>query len=276
MHSAGSRKGYDGPLVSTLPCSYHINEMSARLDPVGFVAPAGAGLFALQPNISPAAKTYLAAISESKTDQVFHHAISVMHAPKYGAENSGALLQDSPRIPLPASKTHLETSATLGGKLADLLDPEIPVPGVSVGAIRPELRPLGALSSTDKKAIDPEQGDLAVTAGWGHAGKGGVTMPGKGKTIPRPDGGLDVFLNDRVYWANVPEAVWEYTLGGYQVIKKWLSYRERELLGRDLTVEEARYVSEMVRRISAILSLFPDLDASYARAKANPYPWPSA
>jgi hypothetical protein len=29
-------------------------------------------------------------------------------------------------------------------------------------------------------------------------------------------------------------------LATYQVIKKWLSYRERELLGRDLTVEEAR------------------------------------
>ena len=24
----------------------------------------------------------------------------------------------------------------------------------------------------------------------------------------------------------VPAAVWEYTIGGYQVLKKWLSYRE--------------------------------------------------
>jgi hypothetical protein len=29
-------------------------------------------------------------------------------------------------------------------------------------------------------------GDLAVTAGWGHAGQGGVTMPGKGKANTRP------------------------------------------------------------------------------------------
>lgn len=77
-----------------------------------------------------------------------------------------------------------------------------------------------------------------------------------------------------VYWANVPRAVWEYTLGGYQVIKKWLSYREKDLLGRDLTADEARYVTEMVRRISAILSLGPELDASYERAKRHAYPWP--
>jgi len=27
--------------------------------------------------------------------------------------------------------------------------------------------------------------DFEITAGWGHAGKGGVTMPGKGKLIER-------------------------------------------------------------------------------------------
>jgi hypothetical protein len=29
------------------------------------------------------------------------------------------------------------------------------------------------------------------------------------------------------------------------VIKKWLSYREKELLGRSLSVDKARYVTEM-------------------------------
>ena len=29
----------------------------------------------------------------------------------------------------------------------------------------------------------------------------------------------------------MPANVWEYYIGGYQVIKKWLSYREQELLG---------------------------------------------
>lgn len=84
----------------------------------------------------------------------------------------------------------------------------------------------------------------------------------------------DVYLNERAYWRCVPARVWTYTIGGYQVMKKWLSYRERALLGRDLKVEEARYVSEMTRRIAAILLLEPVLDANYERVKADTYPWP--
>jgi len=57
-------------------------------------------------------------------------------------------------------------------------------------------------------------------------------------------------------------------------MKKWLSYRERALLGRDLAPDEARYVTEMTRRIAAILLLEPALDADYERVKADTYPWP--
>ncbi len=75
---------------------------------------------------------------------------------------------------------------------------------------------------------------------------------------------VDVYLNDAAFWAAVPIKVWEYTLGGYQVLKKWLSYREEPLLGRPLHEDEARYFSQVVRRIAAILLIGPALDASYA------------
>jgi hypothetical protein len=68
--------------------------------------------------------------------------------------------------------------------------------------------------------------------------------------------------------------VWSYTIGGYQVMKKWLSYREKALLGRDLKVEEVREVTRMARRIEAILLLQPQLDANYLTVKGNTYPWP--
>ena len=41
---------------------------------------------------------------------------------------------------------------------------------------------------------------------------------------------------------SVASRVWDYTIGGYQVIKKWLSYREHKLLGRPPTTDEAREV----------------------------------
>jgi hypothetical protein len=84
---------------------------------------------------------------------------------------------------------------------------------------------------------------------------------------------LDIHLNRDAMWTNVPTNVWTYTLGGYQVIKKWLSYREKEILGRALKPEEVAYVSEVIRRIAAILLLSPALDANYEVAKAGAVAW---
>ena len=43
-------------------------------------------------------------------------------------------------------------------------------------------------------------------------------MPGRGKIVKHGQT-VDIYLNDKTYWANVPLAVWEYRLGGYQVLK---------------------------------------------------------
>ena len=85
----------------------------------------------------------------------------------------------------------------------------------------------------------------------------------------------DVYLNDTAYWRNIPASVWDYTLGGYQVIKKWLSYREHTLLGRALSTDEAREVTHMARRIAAIVLLSPALDANYLAIKQTAIPWPT-
>src|SRR5712671_5510653 len=70
---------------------------------------------------------------------------------------------------------------------------------------------------------------------------------------------VDVYLNNESHWATVPLAVWEYTIGGYLVLKKWLSYREHAALGRDITKDEVREFTHMVRRIGALLLLEPSL-----------------
>ena len=83
-------------------------------------------------------------------------------------------------------------------------------------------------------------------------------MCGKGKTLPSiadPPSALDVYVNDRAYWANVPLDVRTMTIGGYPVIKKWLSYREFRILGRPLLQEEMTYITEVIRRLKALLLL---------------------
>src|SRR5581483_1451650 len=98
-------------------------------------------------------------------------------------------------------------------------------------------------------------------------GKGRVKQnPASGGREPSEPPPFDIFLNDRVYWANVPADVWAMTIGGYPVLKKWLSYREFKVLGRPLRLEEMTYVTEVVRRLKALLLLGDDLDANYRAA----------
>ena len=71
----------------------------------------------------------------------------------------------------------LTGSAALGQQIASLLDSESPVQGVTAGDIRPGLRSIA--TTTRAGGGNLKESDLGVTAGWGHSGKGGITMPGK-------------------------------------------------------------------------------------------------
>ncbi|HMJ88787.1 MAG TPA: type ISP restriction/modification enzyme, partial [Candidatus Acidoferrum sp.] len=234
-------------------------------------------------NLSPAARAYLAELDFENPDAdeetaalLWRHALAIGYAPAYLAENTDGVRQDWPRIPLPESKAALFASAKLGKQIAALLDTENGVDGVTAGKLATEFKTIAVLSSTK---------NLSITTGWGHAGQNGVTMPGKGKletrayAVDEPASPLlghsthDVFLNDSACWRNVPERVWDYTIGGYQVMKKWLSYREHGLLGRSLTPDEAREVTHMARRIAALILLQPEVDANYQRVKANAVHW---
>ncbi|MBI5383713.1 MAG: N-6 DNA methylase [Verrucomicrobia bacterium] len=221
--------------------------------------------FEIKPNLTPRAAAYLAGL-RTKPEALFFHIVAVLHAPAYRTENAGALRQDWPRVPLPAARAALEASAALGRQIAALLDPETPVPGVTSGKTQPELRNIAVLSGAD----------LRLTAGWGIAGKGGIVMPGKGRLTSRAAAFEtsattvhDVHLNDTTCWQGVSEAVWDYTLGGYQVLKKWLSYREAALLGRALTPDEVREFTYIARRIAALLLLTSELDANYLRVRGD-------
>jgi hypothetical protein len=119
--------------------------------------------------------------------------------------------------------------------------------------------------------------ELALVAAVGRppqkSGDAVATPPPSATTPLLGSSTHDIYLNNSVCWQNVPEKVWDYTIGGYQVIKKWLSYREFALLGRPLAVGEAREVTEMARRIAALILLQPELDANYQRVKAQTFDW---
>ncbi|MDE2580879.1 MAG: N-6 DNA methylase, partial [Rhodospirillales bacterium] len=246
-------------------------------------------------NLSQAARAWLAALGLPDPDSdpaiatlPWHHALAIGYAPAWLAENEAGIRGDWPRIPLPGSADLLTASAALGARVAALLDPDTPVQGVTSGTILPVLAAIAVPTKPGGGAMAGE--DYALTAGWGHAGKGGAVMPGRGRLLTRPyapdetaaaaeAGHLgsrthDVFLNAEAYWRNVPEQVWNFTIGGYQVLKKFLSYRERPLLGRPLIAGEVRYVREVARRLAALRLMAPELDANYRACAAAHRPLP--
>jgi hypothetical protein len=174
------------------------------------------------------------------------------------------------------------------GCKARLLDPRTPVSGVDTPPVDPRLRAVAVIERTDGRPLNPGTGDLAVAAAWAIVQRRAV-IPGAGKydvrerTAADGDGFtsedldllgeqvLDIYLNDDARWRGVPAAAWDFKIGGFQVLRKWLSYRDRRVLGRDLSIDEARTFTTMARRLAMLALLAPTLDANYL-ASADPSP----
>ena len=223
-------------------------------------------------NLSERGQRYLTRLGFGVEDP-FHHVLATLHDPAYREANAGALRMEWPRIPLPGwpdgaaegAASALARSAAHGRQLAALLDSEHPVPGSAGTRLRPEI----AVPSTVAGHYMADE-DFAVTARWGHFGAGDAVMPGRGRIAERAyrpeeraalaehiaalgETTFDVYLNGEAFWRNVPSAVWDYRLGGYQVLKKWLSYREHKVLGRRLRTQEVQHFTDTSRRIAALL-----------------------
>ena len=256
----------------------HLIERGANMFPAylreGVLGIGGNGV-QRRPNLTGAAQRYLHRLGATVED-LFHHVLAVLHDPAYREANAGALRMEWPRIPLPGwpdgeadgAAEALAKSAERGRELARLLDPDTPVPGVTQGSLRPEIAALAVPSTINGWNMTGD--DFALTAGWGHFGAGDAVMPGQGRVVERAytsqeraalgdtvatlgETTFDIYLNARAYWRNIPAAVWTYRLGGYQVLKKWLSYREHGILRRPLKPEEVQYFTDTARRIAAIL-----------------------
>ena len=259
--------------------SHHLIERGSNMFPAwlrddGIGNDGGSGRRA---NLSGTAQRYLDRLGAG-VDDLFHHVLAILHDPAYRETNAGALRMEWPRIPLPGwpegnagkAAEALARSAARGRELARLLDPETPVPGVTQGALRPEIATIAVPATTDGRNMAGD--DFALTAGWGHYGSGEAVMPGQGRVVERAltpadraamgdtvatlgETTFDIHLNSNAFWCNVPVGVWTYKLGGYQVLKKWLSYRERAIFKRPLSDKEVQYFTDTARRIAAIVQL---------------------
>ena len=275
------RKGAAEPqaCLTTHMASFHLIERGAAMFPAWLLDDdiAKQGDSDRRANLSARAQRYLDEVGAGVED-LFYHVLAVLHDPDYREANAGALQLGWPRIPLPGwpdgkvigAAEVLTKSAGRGRNLAALLDCDTPVSGVTAGALRPEFAAIAVPATTDGAYMAGD--DFALTGGWGHYGKDDAVMPGQGRIVERPytheeraalgdtlltqvgETTFDIYLNARALWRNVPFSVWSYRLGGYQVLKKWLSYREREILARPLKATEVEHFMHAARRVAAMVA----------------------
>jgi len=257
------------------------------LHPVSGGALAPAGDAPPRPNLSPAALAWTTSLDlppDAATSRlVWHHALAITYSPAYLAQNAAGIRQGWPRIPLPGNAELLNASAALGARLAALLDSDTPVPGVTSN-------PAPALAGIGVPATRPGAVKDWRLTHWGNRSDRGITMPGRGHVTARPyapDEAAtlahatllgptthDIGMNGASHWRNIPAAVWSLHIGGYQVLKKWLSYRDGSILQRPLSAEKVAHVQATARRLAAILLMGPELDASYLACAAAHTPLP--
>ena len=269
------------PQAVTVLGDHHLVESNASIFPMSVRQDAKN----VAPNLSKSMNDTLAQRGLTGED-LFNHVLAVLNAPAYEVENMAALRVDWPRIPVPNDDEAFKASAALGARLGALLDAEIDVDGVTRGHLKPGLAAVGLPYGTT----------FDVTAGWGWVLRkpngNRLIMPGSGKCSERDwsdaerealaaigdrhglttdetidllgSYAVDVQMNADAGWRALPANVWAHTQGGYPVLKKWLSYREANIIGRPLSGDEVMHFARTVRRICEILCMGPALDQSYA------------
>ncbi len=213
--------------------------------------------------------------ARSFVGRLFRVGFAVLYAPAYQREHKSALSADWAHLPIPKDRDIFDRLVDRGEVVTRLLDANRDANDVIKTVIGQErTAALGPLRRIDDGHLGPA--DLKITVSyWG--GSRGRWEP-RSYTLAEAPLDLwgertgDLYINDTAFFANVPEAVWTYQLGGYPVLKKWLGYRQADRRdGRALTDDERRFFRQVIQRIAALLALGSNLDPLYQEAAANAF-----
>jgi hypothetical protein len=210
----------------------------------------------------------------SFTRKLLRVCLALGHARQYQEDHADGLRQDWARVPIPRDRALFDALAQAGEHVATLLDPLAPARSVIAATIKEAVRSLAVLSRRGGGAV--RKSDLVITASYFGAAPGRWVgreyEDGEPEIDALGDSTGDLFLNDEVFFRNVPDTIWRFELGGYPILKKWLGYRdEKRTSGRPLSLAEKDHFREMVHRLAALLVLRPKLDELYEQAAADSF-----
>ena len=174
-------------------------------------------------------------------EDVFHYIYTVFHSPSYRKRYAEFLKIDFPRVPLPGSLDLFRESVRLGGKLVALHLLESPTLDTPRTSFIGNNRQVGKVGRT------PDEGGTVWIDGKGSKAK---FKPGTSGFHP------------------VPEDVWNFHVGGYQVCEKWLKDRrpkkgkppKKGTPGRILTDEDVAHYHKIVIALTETIRLMAEID----------------
>jgi predicted helicase len=158
--------------------------------------------------------------TEPTPENIFNYIYALLHSHTYRKRYEEFLKIDFPRVPLTSNKDMFKTLSRLGSEL------------VSLHLMKsPEL---------DKVITEFKgEGDNIVAAIGKNSYNGGKLK-----------------INKTQYFERMPEEVYNFHIGGYQVCQKWLKDRK----GRELTEEEIEHYQKIVVALNETIEIMEEID----------------
>jgi predicted helicase len=166
-------------------------------------------------------------------EAIFQYIYAIFHSPTYRSRYAEFLKGDFPRVPLTRNVDRFRQLGKLGEQLVNLHLMKSPI-----------------LDQTSSPFIN-NGGGCIVDAGH-----------------PKYESGKVVINKQKDSFMDVPEAVWNFHVGGYQVCHKWLKDRKGRTLSQDDIEHYQKIVvalgqsSELMNQIDAAIPNWP-MDAEY-------------
>ena len=175
------------------------------------------------PNFSP---EFLTAIKEKlgyipTPEKIFYYAYAIFHSPTYRQRYAEFLKIDFPRLPLTKNDQLFNHLVTQGEQLVNL-----------------------HLLKSD------EFNQLTTT----YEGEGDNQV----SQVIYNDQLQRVYINPKKYFANIPKQIWEFKIGGYQVLEKWL--KDRKKCDRALSDEDIIHYQKIVIALQQTLTIMTKID----------------
>lgn len=183
-----------------------------------------------QPNLDPqlvAALTDAYGAAPSPED-IFYYIYAVLYAPAYRTKYTEFLRIDFPRVPFTADHDLFKKLAALGERLT-------------------------ALHLLKSKDLDKP------IARFQGAGDNIIVKP----VYDEATG--SVHINDTQYFAPISADLWNYHVGGYQVLHKWLKDRKGRILSTDDIIHYCRVATALAKTIELQIEidrLYPQVEGS--------------